>query len=237
MSHNSATGLKKVKIREQNVNFASKRKSLNHFFLKIVLVEIEKQIIDFNSTTLNTHSEPYQLTLKEYKKTFDSLYTLLCLFANKYLNDIEASKDIVQVVFIKIWEDNIEFRSEENIKSYLYTSVKNKSLDYIKSKRVTSTEKLSSIKIEDMETEPFYLREVVVLETHSIVEKAIKTLPKKCAQIIRLSINNFTNPEIATELGISINTVKAQKKIAYKKLKPILKDYLILIAFVFDLGD
>jgi RNA polymerase sigma-70 factor (ECF subfamily) len=125
---------------------------------------------------LNTHSEPYQLTLKEYKKTFDSLYTLLCLFANKYLNDIEASKDIVQVVFIKIWEDNIEFRSEENIKSYLYTSVKNKSLDYIKSKRVKSTEKLSSLKMEDMETEPFYLREVVVLETHNIVEKAIKTL-------------------------------------------------------------
>jgi RNA polymerase sigma-70 factor (ECF subfamily) len=91
--------------------------------------------------------------------------------------------------------------------------------------------------MEDMETEPFYLREVVVLETHNIVEKAIKTLPKKCAQIIRLSINNFTNPEIATELGISINTVKAQKKIAYKKLKPILKDYFILIAFVFDLGD
>ena len=186
---------------------------------------------------MNTNNQPYQLTLKEYKKTFDSLYTLLCLFANKYLNDIEASKDIVQVVFIKIWEDNIEFRSEENIKSYLYTSVKNKSLDYIKSKRVKSTEKLSSLKMEDIETEPFYLREVVVLETHNIVEKAIKTLPKKCAQIIRLSINNFTNPEIATELGISINTVKAQKRIAYKKLKPILKDYFILIAFVFDLGD
>lgn len=186
---------------------------------------------------MNTNSEPYQLTLKEYEKAFDSLYTLLCLFANKYLNDLEASKDIVQVVFIKIWEDNIGFRSEENIKSYLYTSVKNKSLDYIKSKRVKSTEKLSSLKIEDIETEPFYLREVVVLETHSIIEKAIQTLPKKCAQIIRLSINNFTNPEIATELGISINTVKAQKKIAYKKLKPILKDYLILIAFVFDLGD
>lgn len=184
---------------------------------------------------MTTNSEKYQLTLKEYKSLFDSLYTMLCVFANKYLNDMEVSKDIVQMVFIKIWVDRIEFQNESAIKSYLYSSVKNKSLDYIKSKHYKTTDHMSANKIAKLETEPFYLREVVVVETHSIIEKAIKTLPKKCAQILRLSISELTNPEIAEKLGISINTVKAQKKIAYKKLKPILKDYFILIAFVFEL--
>ena len=176
----------------------------------------------------------YKLTLKEYKKLFNKLYTSLCLFANKYIDNMEASKDIVQDVFVKIWEDKIEFQDESNIKSYLYTSVKNKSLDYLKSKRVKTTDRLSQDDIEYLETEPFFLREVVVLETSKIIEEAINTLPNRCAQIIRLSIKDFTNADIAEALGISINTVKAQKKIAYKRLKPILKDYFILIAFIFD---
>lgn len=153
------------------------------------------------------------------------------MFANGYVENLEASKDIVQNVFIKIWEDNVEFKSEATIKSYLYTSVKNKSLDYLKSKHYKSTEHVSSVKMEDLESNSFFMREVVILETSDIIEKAINTLPHKCAQIIRLSIKSLTNNEIATSLNISINTVKSQKKIAYKRLKPILKEHYILIAF------
>ncbi|WP_372793418.1 RNA polymerase sigma-70 factor [Lutibacter sp.] len=176
----------------------------------------------------------YKLTLKEYKSLFDKLYTSLCLFANSYLKNLEVSKDIVQEVFIKIWEDKIEFQNENTIKSYLYTSVKNKSLDYLKSKYVKTTEHFSISEMEKLETEPFFLREMVILETSSIIENAINTLPNKCAQIIKLSIKDFTNAEIAEELGISVNTVKTQKKIGYKRLKPLLKDYFILIAFIFE---
>ncbi len=176
----------------------------------------------------------YRLTLKEYKDLFNKLYTSLCLFANKYLEDIEVSKDIVQDVFIKIWVNKIEFQNENNIKSYLYTSVKNKSLDYLKSKRVKTTDHLPTLEIEKIETEAYFLREVVVVETSTIIEEAINTLPDRCAQVIRLSIKEFTNSQIAEELSISINTVKAQKKIAYRKLRPLLKDYFILIAFIFD---
>lgn len=143
------------------------------------------------------------------------------------------SKDIVQDVFVKVWEDKIEFKNETNIKSYLYTSVKNKSLDYLKSKRYKSTDYFSTIKMEEVKTDAFFMREVVVLETSVIIENAINTLPNKCAQIIRLSAKNFTNAEIAESLSVSINTVKTQKKIAYKRLKPILKEHFIFIAFIF----
>jgi RNA polymerase sigma-70 factor (ECF subfamily) len=176
----------------------------------------------------------YTLTLKEYKNLFDKLYATLCIFSNKYLNNIEASKDVVQDVFIKIWENKVEFKDENTIKSYLYTAVKNKSLDHLKSKRYKSTERFSPEEMEKLETEPFFLREVVILETSNIIENAINTLPNKCGQIIRLSIKGLTNVEIANELEISINTVKTQKRIAYKRLKPLLKDYFILIAYIFN---
>ena len=172
------------------------------------------------------------LTLKEYKNLFQKLYTSLCLFANKYVDDLEVSKDIVQEVFIKVWEDKIVFQSESSIKSYLYTAVKNRSLDYLKSKRYKSTDHMPIKEMEKLETEPFFLREVVILETSSIIEEAINTLPNRCAQIIRMSIKSFTNVEIAKELGVSINTIKTQKRIAYKRLKPLLKEHIaILILF------
>jgi RNA polymerase sigma-70 factor (ECF subfamily) len=180
-------------------------------------------------------ADTYQLSLKDYKTLFDELYKSLCLFSNKYIGDLDVSKDIVQDIFIKVWEDKIEFQSECKIKSYLYTSVKNKSLDYLKSKRYKSTEyNISLAQIEEMDTDAFFLREVVIVETRLIIENAIGALPKKCSKIIRLSIRNFTNLEIAKELGISINTVKAQKRIAYKRMKPLLKEHFVLIAFIFS---
>lgn len=142
------------------------------------------------------------------------------------MEDLEVSKDLVQDVFIKIWEDQIVFNSEHSAKSYLYTSVKNRSLDYLKSKRYKTTDHFSLKDMEKLESESFFHREIVVIETSKILEKAINTLPYKCAQIIKMSIKNLTNLEIAKELGLSINTVKAQKKIAYKRLRPILKEYI-----------
>lgn len=179
-------------------------------------------------------TKTHQLSLKEYKNIFDDLYKSLCLFTNNYVNDIDISKDLVQDVFIKIWEEKIEFKNKNAIKSFLYTSVKNKSLDYLKSKRYKSTETISSVKLEQLETNSFFMREFVLSETAAIIEKSIDTLPNRCAQIIRLSINNFSNPEIAQYLNISINTVKAQKKIAYKRLKPLLKEHLLLILYIFN---
>lgn len=175
----------------------------------------------------------YKLSLEDYKKLFQNKYKTLCLFANRYIDDIESSKDLVQNVFIKIWEDKIEFINEASISSYLYTSVKNKCLDYLKSKNYKAFEKMTPLTMETFESHSFFMREVVILETSDIIEKAINTLPVKCAEIIRLSAKSLTNFEIASALDISINTVKSQKKIAYKRLRPLLKEHFILILFIF----
>ncbi|WPR71389.1 RNA polymerase sigma-70 factor [Flavobacterium sp. NG2] len=170
-----------------------------------------------NSVTGNS------LSLKEYKVLFDTYYTSLCLFANKYLGDLDLSKDVVQEVFVKLWHHQIVLENENAIKSYLYTCVKNKSLDYLKSKSFNSCQQLTDKELQLCESEQFFEKELLLEEVERMVDIAVNTLPFKCKEIIRLSLKGFKNNQISEELSISINTVKTQKKIAYQKLRPVLK--------------
>lgn len=76
-----------------------------------------------------------KLRLKGYKKLFESLYPQLCVFAYGYLNDLELSKDMVQEVFLKAWEDNIAFKNENQTTDFFYKAVKSKCLNYLKNKQ------------------------------------------------------------------------------------------------------
>jgi len=176
------------------------------------------------------------ITLDTYKKLFDTFYASLCLFANKYTGDIELSKDVVQEVFIKIWKDQIALGSKDNIKSFLYTAVKNKSLDYLKRKEYKSKTKLDLDSESILSSQTYFEKQVLIEETSRLVNEAINTLPYKCKRIIRLSLKGLGNKQISEELSISLNTVKAQKRIAYQKLRPLLKSaYLVIISFLFKM--
>ncbi|MDT0677962.1 RNA polymerase sigma-70 factor [Autumnicola musiva] len=164
------------------------------------------------------------LTLKEFRELFQSLYPSLCLFANSYLKNTGISKDVTQEVFINVWEKKVKFTSYAAAKSFLYTAVKNKCIDHLRSSRVRLTEhsvEVDLLEQEDMKS--FFYKEALSAETAGIIKKTIDELPPKCREIMRLSLKELTNPEIAEELSISINTVKTQKKIAYSKLRSILQ--------------
>ena len=155
------------------------------------------------------------------------------MFANKYLNDIENSKDIVQEVFLNLWKKKIEFEDKKTVKAYMYSAVKNKSLDYLKSNYFKKKSNLSIDDLKKMGNDSFFYREVVVSEASEIIDAAISTLPIKCGNVIKLSTKGFSNPQIAEKLSISINTVKTQKKIAYTKLRIVLGKGILLIVLLF----
>ncbi|MDO5969407.1 RNA polymerase sigma-70 factor [Flavivirga aquimarina] len=163
-----------------------------------------------------------KFTLKNYKKLFESLYPQLCVFAYKYLSDLELSKDIVQEVFLKVWEDKMTFQNENHTTGFFYKAVKNKCLNYLKSKSYKVTERYESANLKAHKTEEFNISEAVAIETTVVIENAIKKLPEKAAKVIRLSIEDYSNNEIAEELSISVNTVKDHKKSAYRKLRNLL---------------
>lgn len=167
-------------------------------------------------------NKAHELTLKEFEKIFNRLYESLCLFAYKYVNDLERSKDIVQDVFIKVWEDRVLFKNKDKIEGFFYTAVKNKSLDFVRSKYARDVEAYPSEEMETLQTENYFLSEAIIIEASDVFERALKLLPNKCAEAIRLSIENYTNKEIAEEMSISVYTVKEYKKRAYKKLRKTL---------------
>lgn len=171
--------------------------------------------------------------LSTYKKLFDTFYPSLCVFSSKYTNNLESSKDIVQEVFIKVWNDKRLLSEEDNMKAFLYTAVRNKSLDFIKSKEFRSKTRLQTDSLDELESQTYFEKQVLIEETSRLVNEAISTLPYRCKRIINLSLKGLENKQISEELSISLNTVKTQKRIAYQKLRPLLKGAYLFIVSLF----
>ncbi|AUP81263.1 RNA polymerase sigma-70 factor [Flavivirga eckloniae] len=172
-------------------------------------------------------NKAHKLTLKELEKIFNSEYKKLCLLAYGFINDLDLSKDIVQDVFTKVLEKRVPLKNKDNIEGYFYTAVKNKCLDFKRSKYAKDVKTYSSEDLEVLQKENYLISEIITLETSEVVERAIESLPDKCAEVIKLSIENYKNHEIAEEMNISINTVKDHKKKAYEKLRKILSCLII----------
>ncbi len=165
----------------------------------------------------------------EFKKLFDLYFPALYLFARKLIQNPFDAEDIVQDVFINLWNNHNSGRIL-NIRSFLYTSVKNSCLKYLEHERVIRKHVEYSQSEHSMDEPVEHL--IIEEETYRLINNAICTLPPECRKIMMYSVNGLRNSEIAKKLSISENTVKTQKKIAYKQLRIKLKD-IYLLAFLF----
>lgn len=142
-------------------------------------------------------------------------YRPLCIFALHYLKDIDASEDVVQEAFGLLWEKLSAGEKVVNQKGYLYSIVKNRSLDILR-KRGSVGETISLDGSVDNIEEPT----VEDAELEARLWTAIDTLPEKCREIFLMSKRDgLRQEEIAQELGISLQTVKNQVSKALKILK------------------
>ena len=115
------------------------------------------------------------------------------------------------------WEKRKDFTHINALKSFLYTSVRNKCLNHLKHQSVRK--KHEAALVYELESDHSFSNHVVEEETIAALLAEIKMLPESAQEIMILALNGMKNQEIADELNISINTVKTQKKIAYSKLK------------------
>ena len=142
-------------------------------------------------------------------------YRPLCIFALHYLKDIDASEDEVQEAFGLLWEKLSAGEKVVNQKGYLYSIVKNRSLDILR-KKGSVGEAISLDGSVDNIEEPT----VEDAEVEARLWTAIDTLPEKCREIFLMSKRDgLRQEEIAQELGISLQTVKNQVSKALKILK------------------
>lgn len=160
-----------------------------------------------------------------FKMFFDSFYQSLVVFAQKYVIDKEIAEDLCQDAFIKLYESENEFENLDNLKAYLYTLMRNSCLNYIKHTKV----ELSYKDLKKTESESYFKDSVVEQETYRLLYQAIATLPTKSKKIIELSLSGMSNPEIAKELNVSINTIKTLKLRSYQTLRELLHDHKLAI--------
>ena len=169
-----------------------------------------------------------KLTFKEF---FERFYPTLTVFAQKYVVEQEIAEDICQDAFIKAYESDNSFKSIDNLKAFIYTLTKNSCLNYIKHAKVEKKKK----KLQPDKDDNFFRDTIIEQETYRILYQAIDTLPKKSKKIIELSLNGMTNPQIAVELDVSINTVKTLKVRSYQKLRELLKEHKLAILLLLSI--
>ena len=163
---------------------------------------------------------------------FREHFTGLCYFARKYTGDLDAAKEIVHSVFIRIWEIRYEFDWDKPAKSYLFASVYNRSLNYVRNnKKFKSHEEASLHNLRTDET--VYSNDLETAELQSRIKSAIMRLPEKCREVFELSrFENKKYSEIALHLNISVKTVESQMSKALYILKEELKDYLMIALLI-----
>lgn len=144
-------------------------------------------------------------------------YGTLCNYTTKIVVDETVAEDIVQELYLHL-EFFAPFPRDESLSVYLYRSVHNNALKYLRDKNVDN-QRLQrwSKEQDDVEDVDFYqaVEEELIRKLHVVIDQ----LPEQRKNILLLSIDGLTVQEIADQLNISINTVKTQKKRAYVFLK------------------
>ena len=168
---------------------------------------------------------------KVFKRFYNELYEELVVYAYRYLYDQSFSEDIVQEVFIFIWENANKIEITTSLKAYVYRMVRNRCINYLKSLKVTDE---TGILDEDFVYEPFPELDSLFSsqkeELYGAVLIIVDTLPEKMQEIFRLKyLDNFQYKEIADQLGISENTVKTQLRRAKTRIKNSLIMILVMI--------
>ncbi len=150
-----------------------------------------------------------------------------------FLKDLDTAEEIVQDLFVKFWENRVSIKISSSVRSYLFTSVRNGCLNFIKHLKIEESYK----KYNELERESGSLtvdEEFEGSELEKQIRKAIDQLPPERKKVFIMSrFEGLKYREIAEKSGKSIKTIENQMGKAIKFLRQELADYTTIISIVF----
>ena len=172
---------------------------------------------------------PGEIDKRAFEELFRIFFPALMAFAGKFLPDEDDAREVVQKVFVNLWEKREEIDLSISLKSYLFTSVHNRSLNVIRDRK-----KFSSEEVPERVGEWDVSAQLESMELEEQIRKVIDSLPERCRVIFELNrFDGLKYSEIASQLDISVKTVENQMSKALKILREQLARYLtILLWFV-----
>ena len=170
--------------------------------------------------------------IEDFDLLFRTYYPAGVLFAQKFVEDTNAAKDIAQLVFCKIYEKKDEIKIETSFKAYLFRAIRNTAFTYLKKEKTHFRHSEAAFAFKETATpnnDPLEYEELV-----KKINDLIATLPPRCQLIFKMNrFEGKKNKEIAEELELSIRTVETQISYALKTLRNKLpKELLILLLFL-----
>ena len=160
-----------------------------------------------------------------FRPLFDCFYPSLCEYAFQILGDSMDAEDVVLDLFIFIWKNSDRINIGKSIRSYLFTSVKNRALNHLRGMKHESLEETQH----DVPVLDTALSDIDIKDISLIISAALETVSERGQKIWSMKRNDGkTNARIAEELGISEKTVEADVTRVRKLLHLTIKRNFIL---------
>ena len=172
------------------------------------------------------------LNKSAFEEVFKTYFKPLTAFAYKFVKDADDAKSIVHDVFMKLWEKKETIDMSKSVKSYLFTSVNNRSLNFIRDHKKFTNEEFI---LENQHDDHWEVSdELSAVDIQKKVDSTLNNISPKAKQVFIMSRNEgLKYREIAEKLNISIKTVETHMSTALKELRKNLKEYLTaLILFL-----
>jgi len=173
---------------------------------------------------------------KAFRVVYDLYFLRLERFAAAYVIDRGEAQDIVQSVFLTLWDRKESLYSETNLGNYLITLTKNQCLNYLRHERVQlnyltrQEQKNAELLLNFYALEKLNENKLLFDELEIAAKQAIDSLPGQSREVFILSrIEGMKYQEIAQKLEVSVKTVEKKMSIALELLRDALKDYYVLL--------
>lgn len=156
---------------------------------------------------------------KVFEAFYKKYYRQLFILAYRYVGQTEAAEEIVHDLFINIWNKAGQLNIQHAMKSYLFRSIVNASLNFLKKEKQDAVKQQGYVSLQQEEdTEEDRRNEEEELLKN--LEKALELLPPKCKEVMYLSrFGKLKQQEIADQLNISLKTVKNHLTYGFQKLR------------------
>ena len=145
-------------------------------------------------------------------------YNALVLFSTSVTHDHDASKDVVQELFINLWTNRKRTRDLQSLKEYLYTATRNRSLNHLRSL------KRARARMEEVvSSEQNLWSDIIENEVQQLLTQAIEHLPARNREVILHTLEGAKQEKIAELMHVSVRTVKVIKAESIKMLRDVLE--------------
>jgi RNA polymerase sigma-70 factor, ECF subfamily len=189
-----------------------------------MMIEKKDNISDNHLVIRISHDDKHA-----FRSLYDRYNKKIYFFALRYLGNKADAEELVQSVFVNVWENRASLDAALSVKSYIYKAAVNYIYNYLKRKAIRARFVESELVKGEISSNLTY-EEVFFHDLERSLNSILGSLPAQQQKIFQLSRNEGkTNNEIATELGLSVRTVENQIYRAMKIIRNYLKEGILLV--------